>query len=240
LILFVSNGSANSFNFGFQQCRVTCSDTRDFENVVNNQSVAMGKQGPPGVRGPKGEPGTSDVELSEKIANLFNVSETNQKLEAEVEKYKKLFSTPHIRIKVCGSGVQDRTVVKDSQITAASFWEYNNKADYKPSNGRLFNTGRYGGSRIAGRYAEDLNNKHNKWIQVDYEELKTIYGVVTQGRNYNNEFVKSYNVLYNVEGNTQFNYILDKNGVKKVFPGNSDMQTPSTTFLNQSLLGISE
>jgi len=161
---------------------------------------------------------------------LFNVSQTNQKLEAEVEKYKKLFSTPHIRIKVCGSGVQDRTVVKDSQLTAVSFWEYNNYAQYKPSNGRLFNTGRYGGSWLAGRHAWDLNNEHNKWIQVDYEELKTIYGVVTQGRNVNDysviNFVKSYNVLYNVEGNTQFKYILDGNGDKKVFPGNSDMQTP--------------
>ena len=97
LVLFVANTSANSFNFGFQQCRVTCSDTSDFENVVSNQSVAMGKQGPPGVQGPKGEPGTSDAELSEKITHLFNVSETNHKIEAEVEKYKKLFSTPHIR-----------------------------------------------------------------------------------------------------------------------------------------------
>jgi len=226
LVLFIANGSANSFNFGFQQCRVICSDTKDFENVVSNQSVAMGKQGPPGVQGPKGEPGTSDVELSEKIVHLFNISETNQKLEAEVEKYKQLFATPHIRIKVCGSGVQDRAVVKDSQITAASFWEYNNNAQFKPFNGRLFNTGQYGGSWIAGRHAWDLNNEHNKWIQVDYEAPKTIYGVVTQGRNINNQFVKSYNVLYNVEGNTQFKYILDENGDKKVFPGNFDMQTP--------------
>jgi len=223
LVLFVANGSANSFNFGFQQCRVTCSDTKDFENVVSNQSVAIGKQGPPGVRGPKGEPGTSDVELGEKIAHLFNVSQTNQKLEAEVEKYKKLFSTPHTRIKVCGSGVQDRAVVKDSQVTAVSFWEYNNNAACKPYNGRLFKTGE---SWVAGRHAWDLNNKHNKWIQVNYKELKTIYGVVTQGRIINNDFVKSYNVLYNVEGNTQFKYILDGNGDKKVFPGNSDKQTP--------------
>ena len=65
-----------------------------------------------------------------------------------------------------------------------------------------------------------MSDKHNKWIQVDYEELKTIYGVVTQGRNVNDysviNFVKSYNVLYNVEGNTQFKYILDGNGDKKV------------------------
>ena len=63
-------------------------------------------------------------------------------------------------------------------------------------------------------------DEHNKWIQVDYEGLKTIYAVVTQGRNVNDysviNFVKSYNVLYNVEGNTQFKYILDGNGDKKV------------------------
>ena len=97
LVLFVANGSANSFNFGFQQCRVTCSDTGDFEHFVRNRSVAIGKRGPPGVQGPKGEPGTPDAELAEKIAHLFDVSQKSEKLEAEVEKYKKLFSTPHIR-----------------------------------------------------------------------------------------------------------------------------------------------
>jgi len=229
LLLFVADGSTNSFNFGFQQCRVTCSDTSDFENFVTNRSVAIGKRGkrgPPGVQGPKGEPGTFDAELAEKIAHLFNSSLKIEKLEAEVEKYKKLFSTPHIRIKVCGSGVQDSAVVKDSQITAVSFWEYNNYDFYRSYQGRLFNTGPNGGSWIAGRHAFDANNDHNKWIQVDYVQPKTIYGVVTQGRNIDEHFVKSYNVLYNVEGNTQFIYILDENGDKKVFPGNFDMQTP--------------
>ena len=60
-------------------------------------------------------------------------------------------------------------------------------------------------------------DEHNKWIQVDYLELKTIYGVVTQGRyNIGVHYTKSYNVLYNVEGNTQFKYILDENRDKKV------------------------
>ena len=60
-------------------------------------------------------------------------------------------------------------------------------------------------------------DEHNKWIQVDYLELKTIYGVVTQGRyNIDVHYTKSYNVLYNVEGNTQFKYILDENRDKKV------------------------
>ena len=60
-------------------------------------------------------------------------------------------------------------------------------------------------------------DEHNKWIQVDYLELKTIYGVVTQGRyNIDVYYTKSYNVLYNVEGNTQFKYILDENRDKKV------------------------
>jgi len=225
-LVFVAKGDPNSFNYGFQQCRVTCSDSEDFVNVDSNRTVAIGEQGPPGIQGPKGEPGTIDDELKRKIAQLDNITVTNQKLEAELVKYQTLFSTPHIRIKVCGSGVQDRDVVKDSQITAVSFWEYNNYAQYRSYNGRLFYKGASGGSWIAGRHAWDLNNEHNKWIQVDYKQQKTIYAVVTQGRNINNNFVTSYNVLYNIEGNTQFKYILDENGDKKVFPGNSDMQTP--------------
>ena len=142
--------------------------------------------------------------------------------------------------------MQDSAVVKDSQITAVSFWEFNNHDVYRSYHGRLFNKGSDGGSWIAGRHAfntnslflenifdKDFNHKpmlillldklllvilddHNKWIQVDYVQSKTIYGVVTQGRNIDEHFVKSYNVLYNVEGNTQFKYILDGNGDKKV------------------------
>ena len=73
-----------------------------------------------------------------------------------------------ITVKVCGSGVQDRAVVKDSQLTAVSFWEYNNYAQYKPSNGRLFNTGRYGGSWLAGRHAWDLNSLFENNIKNCY------------------------------------------------------------------------
>merc|ERR1719427_128887 len=222
-VLVVAKGDPNSFNYGFQQCRVTCSDSDDFENLVNNRPVAIGKQGPAGVQGPKGEPGTLDGELSRKI---HKISQTNQKLEAELEKYQKLFATPHIRIKVCGSGVQDRDVVKDSQITAVSFWEYNNKLHYQGFHGRLFNKSPSGGSWIAGRPAFDQNNKHERWIEVDYEGDRTIYGVVTQGRNRDNHFVKSYNVLYKTGVSSEFKYILDENGDEKVFPGNSDMQTP--------------
>ena len=93
-VLVVAKGDPNSFNYGFQQCRVTCSDSEDFENLVNNRPVAIGKQGPAGVQGQKGEPGTLDGELSRKI---HKISQTNQKLEAELEKYQKLFATPHIR-----------------------------------------------------------------------------------------------------------------------------------------------
>jgi len=222
-LVAVANG--NSFNYGFERCRVTCSDSgEDFVNLVSNRPVAMGKQGPagsPGIQGPKGEPGKVDDELMRK---LVGVSRKNEKLEAEVEKHKKFFSTPYMRIKVCGSGVQDRSVVKDSQITAVSYW--NNLPHYYSYYGRLFNTGPHGGSWIAGRPALDQNNKEERWIEVNYEQEKTIYAVVTQGRNTGGNYVSSYNVLYKTGDDNEFKYILDESGEAKIFPGNFDMQTP--------------
>ena len=61
-----------------------------------------------------------------------------------------------IAVKVCGSGVQDRTVVKDSQITAVSFWD--NIEAYQSYHGRLFNTR----SWIAGRPAFNQNSLYTK------------------------------------------------------------------------------
>ena len=67
-----------------------------------------------------------------------------------------------ITVKVCGSGVQDRAVVKDSQLTAVSFWEYNNDAQYGPSNGRLFSHSAW----IAGRHAFDLNSSFEILLKI--------------------------------------------------------------------------
>ena len=98
LCLFFAVVNGNSFNYGFQQCRVTCGDSsQDFVNLVSNRPVAVGKQGPagaPGIRGPKGEPGTVDDAL---MSKLIEVSQKSEKLEEEIEEFKKLFSTPHIR-----------------------------------------------------------------------------------------------------------------------------------------------
>ena len=98
LCFFFAVVNGNSFNYGFQQCRVTCSDSsQDFVDLVSNRPVAMGKKGPagaPGIQGPKGEPGTNDEVLMIKFGEI---SQKNEKLEEEVEKYKILFSTPHIR-----------------------------------------------------------------------------------------------------------------------------------------------
>ena len=136
--------------------------------------------------------------------------------------------------------MQDRTVVKDSQITAVSYWD--NIEVYQSYHGRLFNTGTYGGSWIAGRPAFNQNSlftnnqqkinftsnikvisflqcitdKDERWIEVNYQREKTIYGVVTQGRNNYNNYVTSYNVLYKTDDSSNFKYILDKNGEEKV------------------------
>jgi len=70
---------------------------------------------------------------------------------------------------------------------------------------------------------------------VDYVNEKTITAVVTQGRSTVSEYVTSYNVLYKTATSDHFKYVLDENNNPKIFPGNSDSNTPVINEFNQPI-----
>ena len=57
---------------------------------------------------------------------------------------------------------------------------------------------------------------NERWIQVMYDEEKTITAVVTQGRSTYDEYLTSFNVLYKKSGSNRFKFVTDEHGLPKV------------------------
>jgi len=120
------------------------------------------------------------------------------------------------RLMICGAGMQHKWMVKDVQITANAVWG-NNVELLGPQLARLFND----------RYWAGGARQPNQWIQVDFIEDMTIYGVVTQGTGKSlNEHVQTYNILYRRDGSSTFDAILNEDNEPQIFQGNREQYDP--------------
>jgi len=221
----------NSFKYGFQRCHVTCGDVDEVLHPAGNRvNVVQGKAGP------KGEPGSS-CDLGESVKEDYeNIRRNTNLLKKQMEFFQtKLKQNNKARILICGSGVQNKKYVKDHQLQAASYWHNSNNPIYRPIYGRLFQVSN-GGAWVAAQKAEASNyDASERWIQVEYDEEKTITAVVTQGRSTHDEYLRSFNVLYKKSGSKKLKFVLDEHGNPKVFPGNSDRNTPVVNDFNQPI-----
>jgi len=125
----------------------------------------------------------------------------------------------------CGSGVQSKSKIADSQLSASSFWDsVNNPTEHHFHHGRLF--GLTGVAAWVGG-----THTANEWIQVDYLDQVEITGVATQGRGDGevwqgySQFVSQYTVSYKSDENGAFQFVTDENGAAILFPGNYDKET---------------
>ncbi|KAI8509876.1 hypothetical protein Bbelb_123040 [Branchiostoma belcheri] len=88
---------------------------------------------------------------------------------------------------------------------------------------------------VAGEGAWSALYIHRKdqWLQVDLGEAKRVSGTVIQGRHKDDrtQYVKSYKLQYSADGKGWVTYA-GKDGSEKVFPGNSDKNTPVTNLLD--------
>ncbi|XP_066297361.1 uncharacterized protein [Branchiostoma lanceolatum] len=113
--------------------------------------------------------------------------------------------------------------IPDVSITASS----HKGRTYEPYRGRLYG--------VAGVGAwEAINNNIGEWLQVDLGEMERVTGTITQGRHYDDgdvHWVTSYKLQYSANG-TGWTTYTDSDGSEKVFPGNSDMNTPVTNLLD--------
>lgn len=165
---------------------------------------------------------STDTETDEVNSVLFNLlpnhngSSTNYSSCGKCSRMERIFARN--RILLCGSGVQHNWMVKDEQLSSST-WHANDDK-FSPRQGRLFNSASSGGYWRAGVAAA------GQWIEVDLLEDVTIYGVVTQGRSIGNEYVSSYNVLYQTDGSATLETVMEDDGQPMIFQGNRDNYSP--------------
>ncbi|XP_078603719.1 uncharacterized protein LOC144877607 isoform X4 [Branchiostoma floridae x Branchiostoma japonicum] len=73
-----------------------------------------------------------------------------------------------------------------------------------------------------------------EWLQVDLGEMKNVKGTITQGGASYGSYVTSYKLQYSTDGTTWTTYA-DTDGSEKVFPGNTDSDTPVTNLLDNPI-----
>ncbi|KAI8490048.1 hypothetical protein Bbelb_321180 [Branchiostoma belcheri] len=84
-----------------------------------------------------------------------------------------------------------------------------------------------------GAWSAAFFRRKDQWLQVDLGEAKRVSGTVIQGRHKDDriQYVKSYKLQYSADGKGWVTYA-GKDGSEKVFPGNSDKNTPVTNLLD--------
>ncbi|XP_078696106.1 putative carboxypeptidase X1 [Branchiostoma floridae x Branchiostoma belcheri] len=114
--------------------------------------------------------------------------------------------------------------IPDDSITASSFW----------SVGREPYRARLNGVAGAGAWAARFNTI-GEWLQVDLGEMMNVTGTIIQGRYHNyDQWVTSYKLQYSVDGLSWIT-CASSDGYEKVFPGNTDRNTPVTNLLDSPI-----
>eukprot|EP00794_Sanderia_malayensis_P004786 gene4786-5413_t len=125
--------------------------------------------------------------------------------------WKKHYASPPSKEKVCNPkalGMESKNI-PDGSITASS-QQAGNKALYARLNG--------------DSYWMPSASSQKPYLQVDLGKIFTVTDVATQGGG-RFFYVKSYQVSYKIHGNKgNFKYV-EQNGQKKIFSGNSDVNT---------------
>jgi len=114
---------------------------------------------------------------------------------------------------------------------AGSYWH--NHEGHAPKHGRLYNV-KHGARSWVGNHEGDVryvsgNIYDDLWIGVDLLEDKKVGGLITQGRANLDQWVESFYFMYKKDGEEKFEYIVDENGVPKIFQGNKDRSTAVRT-----------
>ncbi|XP_038066585.1 retinoschisin-like [Patiria miniata] len=131
----------------------------------------------------------------------------------EMLKYYKKSSSPSCSVEG-PLGMEDGRI-PDESISASSVWS--NRADHAPVRARL-NTQGY-----AGAWVHDFGDV-STWIQVDFNGTVTITGLITQGREDDDQWVTEYRVTYSDDAQSWHN-VTDAFGTPIKFPGNMDRNT---------------
>ncbi|XP_033105774.1 uncharacterized protein LOC117108037 [Anneissia japonica] len=121
-------------------------------------------------------------------------------------------------------GVASNAISNDN-IQASSEWN----AQHGPQRGRLNIRPDSGG---IGSWSAQTNNL-DQWIQANLGAVKTVTGVITQGRSGLDQWVTAFEVLYSNDGGDW--QTVEEGGHTLVFTGNTDQETAVTNMFPTSV-----
>ena len=113
-------------------------------------------------------------------------------------------------------GMKDRRI-EDNQISASSEFEGKSDNYFSAKYARLDNqSGKIGNIWMAGGWVAGEQDV-NQWIQVIFDVLRNVAGIITQGRITKNpdredEWVSEYKVKYSNDEGDSLQYVKDTNG----------------------------
>lgn len=119
--------------------------------------------------------------------------------------------------------MEDMSIL-DSQITASSV-QGGGALFFFARRARL-NTVEVPLDDLGGSWSPAISDsRYPQWIHVHFDgTLKTVSGIITQGRDGTDEWVTEYSVLYGNDG-VNWKYVKDGNNLDAVFIGNTDQST---------------
>ncbi|XP_078603619.1 uncharacterized protein LOC144877552 isoform X4 [Branchiostoma floridae x Branchiostoma japonicum] len=133
--------------------------------------------------------------------------------------------------------------IPDESITASSWlqdWVYDDYDDpateYRGYYGYSWDYGAPWYARLNGDGSPwgPAEAEVGEWLQVDLGEMKNVKGTITQGNPHYGSYVTSYKLQYSTDETTWTTYA-DTDGSEKVFPGNTDDNTPVTNLLDNPI-----
>ncbi|EDO41952.1 predicted protein, partial [Nematostella vectensis] len=121
--------------------------------------------------------------------------------------------------------------ISDSAITASSYYLQGVNTYSMPCYARLNNVDQPGISN--GAWLAH-NFQAGEYIEIDLGRNVAVTGVATQGKPIGSDWVTSYKISYKTDLTAWF--VVKEDGQDKVFPGNSDNNTPVYNWFSSPFL----
>lgn len=133
-------------------------------------------------------------------------------------------------------GVSAEITIPNNRMTASSSW----KSAYGPHAGRLHShsvQNSQGAVTLSGAWSARTNDK-NQWLQIELNEVMTVSGVATQGRQDASQWVNSYKLEYSTDGSS-WNYYPQVNTFEISFSKGIDSRFKSSHIFRLVIFSFS-
>merc|ERR1712136_104395 len=126
--------------------------------------------------------------------------------------------------KVCAkAGVESGAITASNLISSSVHHGCNDKERWRLN--AVKKDGATSGAGWAGAWCSGRRG-NGEWVGVQFAQLTEVSGIITQGRQDYDQWVKRFKVGYTITEGGAVQFIKDEQGQDKIFLGNNDRDTP--------------